>query len=165
MNITGTLMKAFGKKINTKFGEKDLTDVYIESNGQEYKAAYWNVLDKGLLGSTVQVDLEERGEYKGTKQYQVKGSLTVVGDSTANNNIPMASTIATTASAPEPAKDREEYREKAEEAVINNLKSAQLVAKKLKLKDVPTADLIVLGDMCGRTLTAIALGESKGRRY
>ena len=60
-----------------------------------------------------------------------------------------------------PANDRESFRSEAVSSVTANLRSAIEVAEELGIEEYTVSDLTLLGDMIGRTTTAIMMDARK----
>ena len=168
MNISGVILSKFPtKQVKTKYGPKEVTDFTVKSgDGRDYKCSYWGRLESDSVNQHVSFEAEHNAKYD---QYTVKGKIFDMGQPTPPTPAPAAPVLALS-EAPrsevkeepkEAPKEREDYREAAEEAVALNLKSAQKILKKLKLEP-SVSDVLSVGDMVGRTQTAILMDKKRG---
>lgn len=158
MNITGQLVRKFPAKTrDTKFGMKKVTDFVLRCGDKEVKCTFWGELPAdAALGSNLSFDGSAR-EYNGETSYTVSKAGVQVSGSSAGGSIAVEEAPASQPVGSAPSKDREEYRADAEAAVKLNLESAKKISEELSLGK--SVDLIQLGDMVGRTLTAISIGK------
>lgn len=159
MNITGQLVRKFPSKTrDTKFGMKKVTDFVLRCGDKEVKCTFWGELPAdAALGSNLSFEGSAR-EYNGETSYTVSKAGVQVGASTGGGvAVEEAPAQVSQPVGSAPRKDREEYRADAEAAVKLNLESAKKISEELALGK--TVNLIDLGDMVGRTLTAISIGR------
>lgn len=163
MKESGLLFRSF-PVAKTSTGKTYTNFILKRGSGEEVSCKLWESLPTDLVGEEVSFEATPN-EYKGKITYNVKGKISKIG-----NVEPSAETTTAVAPPPKavaepaaPAKQREDYRAEAEKAVEENLKSAQKVADALGIKPTPS-NLVELGDMIGRTLTALSL-DGKNRRF
>lgn len=130
--------------------------------------------DTAWVGKDVAFEAEHNAKYD---NYAVKTAIAVSeeeGDgpvvipppakkAVAKRGRPVTSKPAVQPTAKATVVTREDFAGEAESSVEATLTAAKRVAKKVKLIDPSLGDLVLLGDMIGRTNTAIFL-DSKNRR-
>lgn len=171
MKIEGTLLRIFPTK-NIKTYK--ITDFILkQADGNEVKVTSFGPVPVDLLGSVVAVSATP--DKLGKPVVDRNTSITPLeggGVATATEEAPVAEAKpkavrkTTTAKAVEtvPADSgREGYRGEAKLSVTENLRSAVEIAKDLGL-DYTLSDLVALGDMIGRTQTAIFMDAKKDTR-
>lgn len=181
MKVTGTLARIWPTK---PVGKYKITDFVVkQADGTELKCQSFGAVPQDYLGGDVSFEgaLNDYQKYvvaRNTELALVEGDEQPVAEpvakpasTTARRGRPAKNTTTTVGAKADTATNdtaevsgRDGYRDEAVASVKTNLELAIGLAKGLGIEEYTVSDLVALGDMIGRTQTAIFMDAKKDTR-